>query len=77
MNSGSSLQLESVQTLVGVKLVQQVQEEIVGIGAEERCGGDRVIYCPIAWLPPGYYPGAAGGVATTGWQRAFCALGHF
>ncbi len=24
---------------------------------EERGGGDRVIYCPIAWLPPLYDPG--------------------
>jgi hypothetical protein len=44
----------------------------VGIGAEEpqeRGGGDRVIYCPIAWLPPGYDPGAA-------WQL-LPGSGHF
>ena len=44
MNSGSSLELESVQTLAGVKLVQHVQEEIVeqlvvGRGGEEELGG--------------------------------------
>ncbi len=43
----------------------------------KRGGGERVIYCPIAWLPPGHDPGAAGGVATTALQRAFCALGNF
>lgn len=30
----------------------------VGLGAERRGGGDRIIYCPIAWLPPGCDPGA-------------------
>ncbi len=50
---------------------------VVGIGAEECCGGDRMVYYPIAWLPPGHDPGADGCVATTARQRAFCALGHF
>ncbi len=37
-----------------------------GIGAEERGRGDRVIYCPIALLPPGHDPGADGGLASPG-----------
>jgi hypothetical protein len=35
----------------------------VGIGLGKRLGGDRIVQCPIAWLPPGHDPGAGGGVA--------------
>ncbi len=37
----------------------------------------RRVYCPIAWLLPGHYPGAGGCVATTALQRAFFCLGTF
>ncbi len=49
----------------------------VGIGAEERGGGDRMVYCPIAWLPPWHDPGADGVVATTARQQTFFGLGTF
>ncbi len=35
----------------------------------------RKIYCPIAWLQPGYDPGASGGVATAARQRGLFGLG--
>jgi hypothetical protein len=45
--------------------------------AEERGGGDRKVYCPNAWLPPGYEPGAGDGVASAARQRGLFGLGTF
>ncbi len=74
------------QPLVHNKIVSilDIVHEIVydirirsGSGRRSAVEAIRNIYSPIAWLPPGYKPGAGDGVASAGRQMGRLGLGTF
>ncbi len=54
-------------------------QSISGSGSGRRSSVEAIgsIYSPIAWLPPGYEPGAGDGVASAARQRGRFCRGTF